>query len=130
MKATMLSLTLASVLTGSLASQAPACKFSLSVEPDAVAFYLATDTMPAFGAVIVSFAPDLTHYFVGLPPLLTDFAVLSVTAMEGPELNLLLPATAFPRGVFVYAQGLIGAANGIAASRVAAFVLDAGPPGQ
>jgi hypothetical protein len=129
MKATTLSLTLAAVLTGSVAAQGPVCKFSLSLEPAAVAFRLTTDSTPALGAVIVSFSPDMTHYFVGLPPLLTDFAVLSVTVMEEPEAQLLLPATRFPPGIFIYAQGVIGAANGIAASGVVQFVLDAGPAG-
>jgi hypothetical protein len=128
MKAATLSLTLAAVLTGSVAAQAPACKFSVSVEPDAVAFHLVTDTTPALGAVVVSLSPELTHYFVGLPPILTDFVVLSVTVMEEPELQLVLPARGFPPGLFVYAQGLIGASSGIAASAVADFVLDAGPP--
>jgi hypothetical protein len=127
-KATILSLsvTLAALLGGGVTAQGPACGFALQLEPGVVQFTLKTDTTPALGAVIVSFSPDLTHYFVGLPPILTDFAVLSVDVLA-PDMVLRLPEHAFPPGILIYTQGVVAAENGVSASKVARFVLDASP---
>jgi len=124
MKATLLSATLAALMGSAAAAQGPACSFALQLDPGVVQFTLKTDPTPALGAVIVSFSPDLSHYFTGLPPILTDFVVLSVDVLD-PAMVLRLPEQAFPPGILIYTQGLVAAADGISASGVARFVLDA-----
>jgi hypothetical protein len=126
MKATLLSATLAALLGSAAAAQGPACRFALQLDSGVVQFTLKTDTTPALGAVIVSFSPELTHYFVGLPPILTDFAVLSVDVLA-PAMVLRLPERSFPPGILIYTQGIVAATDGISASELASFVLDASP---
>ena len=126
MKTTLLSLALAAFLGGGAAAQGPACSFALRLEPGAVDFTLKTDAAPALGAFLVSFSPDLTHYFVGLPPILTDFAVLAVGPLD-PVMELTLPEGYFPPGILIYAQGVAAVEPGVIASEVRSFVLDASP---
>ena len=120
-------LTAAALLAGGLvAQQAPSCIFRVGLEPGVVEFHLKSDA-PALGAVILSYSPQLNHYFWLLPPILSDHVVFAVASLEEP-LVVRVPEGNFAPGIFHYAQGLAANPSGICASEVQDFVLDASVP--
>ena len=123
MNTTLPVVTAAVLLAGGVTAQsAPKCAFEVAVEPANVTFVLDVGT-PALGGIILSLSPELRHYFVGLPPMLGDFAVLAVGPVDA-RMVLKIPEGAFAPGVFFYAQGIAANEYGICASAVDSFVLD------
>lgn len=105
---------------------------SLSVEllPNVVQFHVADDA-PFAAAVLISLRPDLVHYFVGLPPLLGDAAVLgSGFATADAGMRLKVAEAAFPPGIELHVQAVTLGEAGIRSSGVESFVLDVTVPEQ
>lgn len=108
-----------------LAAVATAQPPRLVIESDApvVTFRVAGPEVPFVGGVLLSLAPDLTHYFVGLPPMLTDHVVLGIAYGED-EIALTAPREALPIVVPIYAQGVVFDGTAIQATEVAVMKLE------
>ena len=80
----------------------------LVVESDApiVTFRVAGPQTPFVGGVLLSLSPDLTHYLVDLPPLLSDFVVLGIAYGE-EEVSFQAFREALPIVTPIYAQGVV-----------------------
>ncbi len=116
------------LLAGPLLAQTPEPVLEVQVG-DPVAFTVTGPDTPFLGAVIVSLSPALAHWFQGLPPLLTDFAVLGAGAAEG-QYAVTVPRDRLPAGTKLHAQGVVAAeATGVLSTAVVTFVLDARSPG-
>ncbi|MBL8733224.1 MAG: hypothetical protein JNN13_12705 [Planctomycetes bacterium] len=97
--------------------------------PFAMAFHVSGPEAPYVGAVIGSLAPDLAHYFQGLPPLLADFVLLDLGLGDAAAgYTAVLPQSVFPAGVTIYVQGVTLTGRGLEASAVHDFVLDVTVP--
>jgi hypothetical protein len=105
----------------------PGAHLAIVFTPPQVEFHVTAPSDPFLGAVILSLSPDLTHYFTGLPPILSDFVVLGVGAGKG-EYVVSVPMLSLPPGILIYAQGLAADSSGIYSSNVGSLVLDAGLP--
>ncbi len=101
---------------------------AVAVGVGAVSLGVSGPQSPFVGAVILSLSPNQTHYLQGLPPLLTDFAVLGVGFAE-QTYKATIPVANVPPGLFIYAQGVV-LQDVILATDVGSFVLDAEWPGQ
>jgi len=97
----------------------------LVIESDApiVTFRVAGPEVPFVGGVLLSLAPDLTHYLVDLPPMLTDHVVLGFAFGED-EIALTLAREALPIVVPIYAQGVVFDGTAIQATEVAVMKLE------
>lgn len=84
-----------------------------------------TGPSPDFlGAVILSDSNQLTHYFVGLPPLLSTFVILGVGQAHEGVLPMVVPHATLPTAEFeVFAQAVTLDAGVIASSDVMKFVV-------
>jgi hypothetical protein len=81
------------------------------------------------GAAIASLSPELVHYLVDLPPLLSDFVVLGIGIGTAEEPYVCtVPERAFPAGIMLYAQGVTIDLPTILSSPVHEFVLDVTVP--
>jgi len=98
---------------------------SISAGPNVVSLGVSGPQSPFVGAVILSLSGNLTHYFQGLPPLLTDFAVLGVGA-AAETYKATIPVANVPPGLLIYAQGVV-LQDVVLATDVGSFVLDAQP---
>jgi hypothetical protein len=116
---------LALVLAAPLAAPKEGALLEVQLVPGAVGFAVDGPKSPFVGGVLLSLAPDLVHYLVGLPPLLADHVVAGVGFVEDGRYELSLPDTALPPGVMIHAQGVTFDGATIASSKVADFVLDA-----
>lgn len=103
---------------------------TLSIEPvgPALQFSVAGPEEPFLGGVLLSLSPDLTHYFVGLPPLLSDFVVLGV-GFADEQYSVQVLQHQLPAGILLHAQGLVADGVAIYSTEVVSFVLDASFPG-
>jgi hypothetical protein len=117
------------LLSVPLAAQAPAAP-TLSIEAvgPAMQFSVAGPKAPFLGGVLLSLSPTLTHYFVGLPPLLSDFVVLGV-GIADLQFSVQVMQHQLPAGILIYAQGVVADGVDVLATEVASFVLDASFPG-
>ena len=116
------------LLSGALAAQsltAPTLKIA-AVGP-ALQFTVAGPEAPFLGGVLLSLSPTLTHYFQGLPPLLSDFVVLGVGFAE-KEYSVQVLQHQLPAGILIYAQGVVADGVSVLSTEVAEFVLDASFP--
>ncbi len=97
----------------------------LVIESDApiVTFRVAGPEVPFVGGVLLSLAPDLTHYLVDLPPLLTHHVVLGFAFGED-EIALTAFREALPIVVPIYAQGVVFDGAAIQATEVAMMKLE------
>lgn len=120
---------LATLLTSLPAQSAsPGAHLDIQFNGPQLEFHVTGPAEPFLGGVILSLSPDLTHYFVGLPPILSDFVVLGVGLSVKGEYLISIPQNSVPPGIFIYAQGLTADGVSLFASEVRDFVLDAGPP--
>lgn len=108
-----------------LATVASAQAPRLVIESDApvVTFRVAGPEVPFVGGVLLSLAPDLTHYLVDLPPLLTDHVVLGIAFGED-EIALTAFREALPIVVPIYAQGVLFDGVAIQATEVSVMKLE------
>ncbi len=108
-----------------LAAVATAQAPRLVIESDApvVTFRVAGPEVPFVGGVLLSLAPDLTHYFVALPPMLTDHVVLGIAFGED-EIALTAFREALPIVVPIYAQGVVFDGTAIQATEVTVMKLE------
>ena len=117
-----------SALTAGLAAQdTGGATLAILFPVPKVEFHVSGPAEPFLGAVILSLSPDETHYFVGLPPILTDFVVLGVGAAKS-EYVVSVPMLSLPPGILIYAQGLTFDSQGVHSSALGSLVLDAGVP--
>lgn len=124
-----LALCASSLLTLDLSAQkGVAPSLAIHVGTTAVTLDVSGPPAPFVGAVILSLSPDLTHYLVDLPPLLSDFAVLGV-GIGDKSYTASIPKVNVPPGLFLYAQGVV-LGDAILATDVGSFVLDAKGSGQ
>jgi len=86
-----------------------------------------TGPSPDFlGAVIVSDSNQLTHFFVGLPPLLTTFVILGVGQAHQGVLPMVVPhPTLPPVALELFAQAVTLDAGVISSSDVMKFIVPA-----
>ena len=86
-----------------------------------------TGSSPDFlGAVIVSDSDQLTHYFVGLPPLLSTFVILGIGQASQGVLPMVVPhVTLPPVELKLFAQGVTLDAGVISSTDVMKFILPA-----
>lgn len=101
---------------------------SVDVGPRVVSLGVSGPQSPFVAAVIVSLSPDLTHYLQGLPPLLSDFAVLGV-GLADEVYKASIDTAIVPPGLRIHVQGVV-LQDPILATDVGSFVLDAQGPGQ
>lgn len=85
--------------------------------------YQPQEGSPFFAAVLVSLSPTLTNYFVGLPPLLTDFAVLGI-GIGDDSFRLDLAFETFPPGVLIFGQGVIADGPMVLSTKVESLILN------
>ena len=121
---------LAFVLAAPLCAQAPAAnpKIEIGFAPYLVTFDVSGPEVPFLGIVIASFAPDLQHYFTGLPPLLGDAVVVDIGVGQRGTFRSEVSEFLFPPGVMIHVQGVTISDFGILSSDVASFVLDVTAP--
>jgi len=118
------------VLSGALAAQSTDPKLTIAPVGPLLEFSVAGPTAPFLGAVILSFSPAVSHYFQGLPPILTDFAVLGV-GFADPDRNayaVAIPEYLLPPGILMYVQGLAANEVSILSTPVVELVLDGSLP--
>jgi hypothetical protein len=117
------------LLSGALAAQSPGAP-TLSIEAvgPSLQFTVAGPEAPFLGGVLLSLSPTLTHYFQGLPPLLSDFVVVGV-GFADKEYSVQVLQQQLPAGIQLYAQGVVADGVSLLSTEVAAFVLDASFPG-
>lgn len=115
-----------------LSSPAPApgaLELAIEYQPYSLAFHVVGPEQPFVGAVIGSLSPDQTHYFQGLPPLLTDFVLFDLGFGDAPAgYTAVLPQSLFPAGVAIYVQGVALTQRGLESTDVGEFVLDKTAP--
>lgn len=116
------------LMSGTLAAQSIAAP-TLSIEPvgPALQFTVSGPQTPFFGGVLLSLSPTLSHYFQGLPPLLSDFVVLGVGFAE-KDYSVKVLEHLLPPGIMLYAQGVVADEVSIQSTAVVEFVLDASFP--
>lgn len=97
----------------------------LVIESDApiVTFRVAGPEVPFVGGVLLSLTPDLTHYLVDLPPMLTDHVVLGFAFGED-EIALRAFREALPIVVPIYAQGVVFDGVAIQATEITMLMLE------
>ena len=122
------------LISGALAAQSMAAAPKLSIAPvgASLEFSVAGPEAPFFGAVLLSLSPSVSHYFHGLPPILSDFAVLGV-GFADPERNTYSVAVLeyrLPPGILLYAQGLVADGVGLQSTPVVEIVIDGSAPPQ
>src|SRR5262249_61325404 len=79
------------------------------------------------GAVILPDSDQLTHYLVGLPPLLSTFVILGIGQAHEGVLPMVVPhATLPPVELEIFAQAVTLDAGVIASSDVMSFLVPAG----
>lgn len=119
------------LLSGLLTAQReiPTPDLRIQIEPERVDFHLAGPGQDFVGAILLSLDSTQTHYLQGLPPILSNFAVLAIGAAKGyGEIVITVPDSRFQPGIMFYAQGLTLDGFNIMATPVRDLVLDAGPP--
>jgi len=120
------------LLSGSLAAQSVASSPTLSIAPvgPMLEFTVAGPEAPFLGAVILSLSPAVSHYYQGLPPILSDFVVLGVglAADDRRAYSVAVLEYQLPPGILLHAQGLLAGRVGLQATAVLEFVLDASFP--
>jgi hypothetical protein len=76
------------------------------------------------GAVIVSLQSERMPIFVGVPPILTGFAVLGVGLVKDGRYEVRTEQRRLPpAGSEIFGQGLMAGSDGILASDVVAFTI-------
>ena len=76
------------------------------------------------GGVIASLSSDMTHFLTGLPPILSTHVVLDVgIGYPGEGVAATVPLPLLPRGVPIYAQGVVLTEVGIQVSHVDSVTL-------
>lgn len=85
--------------------------------------YKPQEGSPFFAAVLVSLSPTLTNYFVGLPPLLTDFAVLGL-GIGNDTFRLDVSFETFPPGILIYGQGVVADGSMVLSTQVEGLILN------
>ena len=117
------------LLSGLLAAQSLAAGPTLSMAAvgSSLEFSVAGPEGPFLGGVILSLSPQLSYYYQGLPPILSDFVVLGVGIAE-KEYSVQVLEHLLPPGMMLYAQGLVADGISIQSSEVLEFVLDASYP--
>ena len=74
--------------------------------------------------MIASLSSDMTHYLTGLPPLLSTHVILDVgIGYPGEGVAAIVPQALLPRGVPIYAQGVVLTEVGIQATHVDSITL-------
>jgi hypothetical protein len=119
---------LAALLTSLPAQESPGAHLDIQFVGPQVEFHVSGPASPFLGGVILSLSPNLTHYFVDLPPILSDFVVLGVGLSAKSEYLLSIPQRMLPPGIMLYAQGLTADGVSLFSSDVHGLVLDGGPP--
>lgn len=97
----------------------------LVVESDSpvITFRVAGPQTPFVGGVLLSLSPDVTHYLVDLPPLLSDFAVLGIAYGE-EELAFQAIREALPIVTPIYAQGVVFDGVSVQSTEVTMLLLE------
>lgn len=115
------------LMAGALVAQSiPAQPVLSVVVGPAVEFTLTHANSPFGAAVVLSFAPDQTHWFQGLPPILSDFVVLGVAYVDN-RFVIAVPHAQLPSGVLLYGQGIVYDGN-LLSTPVAEFVVEFNQP--
>jgi len=79
----------------------------LQLQYSPATFTATIDYMPGyFGAVLLSLSDDLSHYLVGLPPLLSGATVLGFAVSQNGRIEIVVPRPAGP-AIPVYGQALV-----------------------
>ena len=93
---------------------------------DGIAAKVTGPSQDFLGAVILSDSDQLSHFLVGLPPLLSTFVVLGVGQAHDGVLPFVVPhATLPPVELTVFAQAVTLDAGVIASSEVKKFLVPA-----
>jgi hypothetical protein len=117
------------VLSGALAAQSvQPPKFAIEFAPYLVNLHVGSVHDTFLGVAILSFSPDLAHYFQGLPPLLGDHVVAGFGLGEGGSYVCSVSEFLLPPGLFIYAQGVTFDGAVFEATPVRSFVLDVTVP--
>ncbi|MEO6594511.1 MAG: hypothetical protein ABIP94_07145 [Planctomycetota bacterium] len=129
MKPALPFLSLILLASGSVEAQSP--DLTVQLVPYAIEYRVSGPTEPFFAAVILSLSPKLAPYAHGVPPLLTDFAILGI-GIGNTDAGVLLAQAeqGLPAGIFIYAQGVTLDGAGFGATPVRDFVLDVTVPGR
>lgn len=122
-------LCLSALLSGLLPAQegGAAAELHIDFSGQEVQFRVAGPENPFLGAVLLSLDGSLTHYFQGLPPILSTFVVLGIGEAQD-EYKVSVPQSALPPGVMLYAQGLAADGKNIWSTQVRDLVLDVTAP--
>jgi len=116
------------LLSAALAAQSPgAPTLKIAAVGPSLQFTVAGPEAPFLGGVVLSLSPTLTHYFQGLPPLLSDFVVVGV-GFADKEYSVQVLQHQLPAGILLHAQGVVADGVSVLSTEVAAFVLDASFP--
>ena len=110
-----------------VSGEEPLPSLSIHHESSEVQFHISGPKTQYLAGMLLSFNPELRHYFQGLPPLLGDHAVLSIGIASGTYVTS-VGKNMVPPGIFIHAQGVIAYDTVIASTEVESFVLDGGPP--
>lgn len=95
---------------------------AIPVDARAIPSEPALDLAGSPAALVLSMSPSLTHFFNGLPPLLTDGFVLQVGALdEQGKMYVSRYAAEFPAGRTIYAQAVMLVGGQILASDLGKF---------
>lgn len=92
---------------------------------DDLQFTVDHPTQIFIGAAIGSLTPDLTHYLIDIPPLLSDHVIFGAgIGYPGEGVPVRVPQDNLPRGVPIYVQGVTMVPElGIEASEVESITL-------
>ena len=101
-------------------------KLDIHFTGSAIAAKVTGPSQDFLGAVILSDSDQLTHYFVGLPPLLSTFVILGVGQAHDGVLPMVVPhATLPPVDLAVFGQAVTLDAGVLSSSDVMKFVVTA-----
>jgi hypothetical protein len=107
----------------------PGPTLTISYAPYQVIFNVSGPEEPFLGAILGSLEPEMTQFFEGVPPLLSNFVVLDVGFGDGiVGYTAVFPELMLPPGVLIYVQGITIDSAGLDATAVDTFVLDVTVP--
>lgn len=114
----LLAVTLAAA--ASAQNSLPEVQLDLRTAPAAVEAKVHVGTAKFIAMVLVSSSPAQQHFFVGLPPILVDHAVLGIGITDNGTLLLRSPLPApLPPGLQLYGQALVTTGLWVGSSAVA-----------
>src|SRR5262245_22124765 len=101
-------------------------KLDIHYTGGAIAAKVTGPSQDFLGAVILSDSDQLTHFLVGLPPLLCTFVILGIGQAQDGVLPMVVPhATLPPIDLAVFGQAVTLDAGVLASSDVMKFVVPA-----